>query len=161
MIDSDLSQRVPSPQQLRSSNRRKSEGKGGTNPPKNEARPQEPEGQERKTGQRDEWGTAGNWVSEAAAMEGVPGQEQRAHRAGKGCFCCGKTVHQAVCYVAKTTARTNLPPATWKVVTVSRKRGREEAEEEYEPTPKQQKIGAVETMELDPATLWDEEESDF
>ena len=89
--------------------------------------------------------------------------ELREHRARKGCHRCGRTWHRAAkCYAGTTNKGTVLPPAPWKV-SAGTKRRREVDEEDgnqEKPAQNQQKIGAVETMEVDQPNLWDED-SDF
>jgi len=58
--------------------------------------------------------------------------------------------------------RTTLPPAPWKAAAVGQKRGRDDKEGEEAPATKQQKVVAVETMELvAEAPLWEESDEDF
>ena len=110
-----------------------------------------------------EYGQPNHWTSEAEALQGVPITELREHRNSWGCHRCGKSGYRAArCYASTTMAGTRLVPAPWKIVAAGNKRRRGESEESEESAPaaKQQKIGAVETMGLDPMALWDEE-SDF
>jgi len=54
-----------------------------------------------------------------------------------------------------------LPLAAWNVsavASVKRPQNEDQSKERTEPATKLQKVGAVETMEIDQMTLWDEDE---
>ena len=100
------------------------------------------------------------------AMKGVPIGEKEEYRPDRdGCCRCGRAGHKTFeCLSFQTRKGTKLPPAPWKTAAVSTptgKRGREEKEEKEEPTAKQQKIAAVETMEVDAEPMWESDDSDF
>jgi len=159
-----------------------SSGSGSKKEEKREKRPEKGNEKEKERGKdvqstnrprdtrnsQNDYGRTGNWPSETAAFEGVPISEKREHQGTRGCHRCGRTGHRAFqCYAATTLKGTGLPPAPWKVsgVTEGRKRQRLEREEDEEVhTAKQQKVAAVETMEIDDPELpiWAEsDESDF
>jgi len=149
---------------------RKKEGKKEENRPQNnpgENRPRSNPGENRGN-DRSEYGGNSRWRTEEAAFEGVPISEKREHQGTRGCHRCGRSGHRAAqCYAATTLKGTNLPPAPWKVSGVLTRNKRQRSEEGDEvPAAKQQKVAAVETMDLVPAEkpFWEEdseEELDF
>ena len=97
-------------------------------------------------------------------MKGVPPAEKEEYRQDRdGCWRCGRTGHKTFeCLSFQTRKGTKLPPAPWKTAAVStptRKRDRENDTEE--PAAKQQKVAAMETMEVDTTPMWESEDSDF
>jgi len=123
----------------------------------------EPRRSDAKTPKPEGWGTTG------AALQGVPQNEIEAHKKNRdGCWRCGRTGHRTHdCYSFQTIQGTELPPAKWKVAAVnppapglaSGKRKREG--DEGNATAKQQKVAAVEEMDIEPPAWADAEDSDF
>jgi len=123
----------------------------------------------------DQWGNPSNtktpwfgrkdtWSTQDEAMKGVPNAEKEEyHQDRDNCWRCGRGGHKTYeCLSFQTHRGTKLPPAPWKTAAVSAptgKWGREEDKEE--PTAKQQKIAAVETMEVDTMPMWESDDSDF
>jgi len=104
------------------------------------------------------------WSTQDEAMKGVPNAEKEEYRQDRdGCWRCGRGGHKTFeCLSFQTRKGTKLPPAPWKTAVVSAptgKRGREEDKEET--AAKQQKIAAVETMEVDTMPMWESDNSDF
>ena len=115
-----------------------------------------PEKGEREVHQRkdlNKYGGTGRWASEGAAFEGVPASEKWEHTGTQGCHCCGRNGYRvAYCFAATTIKGTDLPSAPWKVAGATetgKRRRTEDAANENIMAPKQQKVGAVETMESD------------
>jgi hypothetical protein len=108
------------------------------------------------------------WKSVSEALEGVPQGEIEAHKKDRdNCWRCRRSGHRTFdCYSFSTTNGTPLPKAPWKVAAAPEvhrpdKRKREE-ENPVEPAPKQQKVAAVETMDLETSgPVWEESEEDF
>jgi len=123
----------------------------------------EPRRSDARTPKQEGWGTTG------AALQGVPQNEIEAHKKNRdGCWRCGRTGHRTHdCYSFQTIQGTELPPAKWKVAAVnppapelaSGKRKREG--DEGNATAKQQKVAAVEEMNIEPPAWADAEDSDF
>jgi hypothetical protein len=132
---------------------------------KTEKTPRRETGQEAKTEVREgkKFGDNRCWPSNGAAFAGVPEEEINDHKKGKkDCIRCGlsgHTVHS--CFANATIAGTKLTPAPWKsAATSQKKRARED--DEKPPAPKQQKIAAVETMEVEPVKpCGDSDSEDF
>jgi len=147
-------------------NTRKEEERKKDKKKEEESRPRyKPE--EKRGNNRGEYGGNSQWRTEEAAFEGVPISEKREHQGTRGCHRCGRSGHRAAqCYAATTLKGTTLPPAPWKASAVSEGRKRQRSEENEEaPATKQQKVAAVETMEIDASDvpIWahDSDESDF
>jgi len=123
----------------------------------------EPRRGDARTPRQEGWGTTG------AALQGVPQNEIKAHKKNRdGCWRCGRTGHRTHdCYSFQTIQGTELPPAKWKVATVnppapelaSGERKREG--DEGNATAKQQKVAAVEEMDIEPPAWADAEDLDF
>jgi len=97
-------------------------------------------------------------------MKGVPTKEQEEYGQRRDdCWTCGRSGHRTYeCFSFSTVKGTALPPTPWKAAAVGQKRGREDEGVEEAPATKQQKVAAVEAMELDAeAPLWEESDSDF
>jgi len=111
------------------------------------------------------FGKKDTWGSVDEAMKGIPPTEKEEYRQDRdGCWRCGRGGYKTYKYLAFNTRRgTKLPPAPWKVGTVTEgKACKCEAEENEEsPATKQQKVVAVETMEVDALPIWESNESDF
>jgi len=110
------------------------------------------------------FGRKDTWSTQDEAMKGVPNAEKEEYRQDwDNCWRCGRGGHKTYeCLSFQTRRGTKLPPAPWKTAAVSAptgKRGREEDKEE--PTAKQQKIAAVETMEVDTMPMWESDDSEF
>jgi len=139
----------------------KKEGSDRTNrqePRKNDARDAGPGG----------YGATGKWKTKEAALKGVPPKEHEEYfKSGDNCWRCGRPGHRTYeCYAHTTLRGTTLPHAPWTVAAVTEvAKGKRKREDEGTPTPtKQQKVAAVETMEVvAPRTLppWADEDSDF
>jgi len=54
-----------------------------------------------------------------------------------------------------------LPPAPWKVGAVSEGKRKRDDKGDTTPAAKQQKVVAVERMDVNPMPLWESEEEDF
>jgi hypothetical protein len=128
----------------------------------------------RKTDSRDTgpggYGASGKWKTKEAALKGVPPKEHEEYfKSGDNCWRCGRPGHRTYeCYAHTTLKGTSLPHAPWTVATVAtREGGKRKREDEPATQPaKQQRIAAVETMEVDqsrPLPPWaeDSEGSDF
>jgi len=107
-----------------------------------------------------------------AALKGVPQQEIDAHKKNQdGCWRCGRTGHKTFkCFSFQRVQGTAQPAAPWKAAAVGEslapaplpKRPRENDDPTQEPTAKNQKIAAVETMDTEASFLqWEDSESDF
>ena len=115
------------------------------------------------------WGKPGRWAMKDDALKGVPPREHEEYfKTPESCWRCGQKGHRTYeCFAHTTRQGTALPRAPWKVAGVSAPGKRKHTEEPEEtPAPKQQKIAAVDTMEIEnPCTLpiWanNGEESDF
>jgi len=115
------------------------------------------------------FGEKNTWPTQDEAYQGVPMPKREEYRRNReDCWRCGRPGHKTYdCLSFKTRKGMLLPPAPWKVgaVTGEAKRKREE-EDEAAPLAKQQKVAAVETMDLSPGKelpIWaeDSEGSDF
>jgi len=108
------------------------------------------------------------WVSLESAWQRVPQKEREEYRATDNCWRCGRHGHKTFeCYTFTTSRGTSLPVAHWKAAAVT---GKRKATEELDKrTAKQQKVVAVEPMEMEgaaaprkiEATPWDDSDSDF
>jgi len=110
------------------------------------------------------WGGKDHWASRDEAMKGVLAKEQEEYGQRRDdCWRCGRSGHRTYeCFSFSTVKGTVLPPAPWKAAAVRQKIGREGEEIEKAPTTKQQKVAAVEAMEIDAEVpLWEESDSDF
>ena len=128
-----------------------------------------PDSQNTKTGG---YGATGKWKTKEAALKGVPPKEHDEYfKSGDNCWRCGRPGHRTYeCYAHTTLKGTPLPHAPWTVATVAVvPRGKRKREEEEAAVPaKQQKIAAVEAMEIEkehprqlPPWAEDSEGSDF
>jgi len=110
-------------------------------------------------GKKDTWGSADE------ARKGVPPTEKEEYRQDRdGWWHCGHGGHQTYeCLAFNTHRGTKLPPATWKVGAVieGKTRKREAEEDEESLATKQQKVAAMETMEVDALPMWESDKSDF
>jgi len=155
-------------EQMKGGNGRSDEKKkeGGKKEEKRTPVPQqtrEPRRDDARTSRQEGWGTTG------AALQGVPQSEIEAHKKIRdGCWRCGRTGHRTHdCYSFQTIQGTELAPAKWKVAAAnppapapaSGKRKREG--DEGNATTKQQKVAAVEEMDVEPPAWADAEDSDF
>jgi len=100
-------------------------------------------------------------------LKGVPPQEHEEYfRNPEACWRCGQKGHRTYeCFAHTTCHGTTLPKAPWKAAGVTEakdgKRKREDRADECLVT-EQQKVAAVETMDMDAvAPLWEDSESDF
>jgi len=110
------------------------------------------------------FGRKDTWSTPDEAMKGVPPAEKEEYRQDRdGCWRCGRTGHKTFeCLSFQTRKETKLPPAPWKTAAVSTPTGKRDRENDSEePAAKQQKIAAVETMEVDTTPMWESEDSDF
>jgi len=117
------------------------------------------------------WGQPGRWATKEATLKGVPSQEHKEYfKTPIGCRRCGQRGHHTYeCFAHTTRLGTPLPKAPWKAagVTTTEAGKRKCSEEPGEnPAPKQQKIAAVDTMEVEPSRtlpIWadDSDQSDF
>ena len=144
---------------------RKEERKGNTREPRLTAPEATVTTQRERPGRNNEYGLPNHWTTEEAALRGVPDKELKEHRANRGCHRCGRPNHRAAkCYAGATNKGTPLPQAPWKVSAGTKRRREEEDretdDEPSQPAQKQQKVGAVETMEISQLDPWDED-SDF
>jgi len=97
-------------------------------------------------------------------MKGVPTKEQEEYgKKQDDCWRCGRSGHWTYeCFSFSTLKGMTLPTAPWKVAVVGQKREREEEEPPEGPAPKQQKVAAAETMDMDPVVPpWEDSDSDF
>ena len=126
---------------------------------------------QRSTGQKeDTWARErkrqydrpGRWASKDAALKGVPTKEQEEYgRSQEDCWRCGRSGHRTYeCFSFNTRKGTALPPAPWKASAVTQGKRKRSEEPEASATAKQQKVAAVEAMDMD-APLWEDSESDF
>jgi len=110
------------------------------------------------------FGRKDTWSTPDEAMKGVPPSEKEEYRQDRdGCWRCGRTGHKTFeCLSFQTRKGTKLPPAPWKTAAVSTPTGKRDREKDKEePVAKQQKVAAVETMEVDAMPMWESEDSDF
>ena len=137
---------------------------------KEEKRPATHENRDTRNEARQQ-GKNGGWGSVSLALQGVPQTEVDGHKKVQdGCWRCGRTGHRTFdCFSFQTAQGTTLPPAPWKAAAVpppkpEGKRGRN-SESEDAPSAKQQKVAAVETMDIDAgptlAHRWKDSDSDF
>jgi len=108
------------------------------------------------------YGQKTSWVTKDEALKGVPAAEREEYgRSREDCWRCGRNGHKTYeCYAGTTKKGTVLPAAPWKVSAVGN--GKRKRDEEDMPPAKQQKVAAVETMEVDAIVpLWEDSESDF
>jgi len=104
------------------------------------------------TGRPSPWRQPGRWATKEAALKGVPLQEHEEYfKTPESCWRCVQKGHCTYECFAHTTRRgTSHPKAPWKAASVTtteaEKRKRLEKLEEN-PTPKQQKITAIDAME--------------
>jgi len=110
------------------------------------------------------FGKSDTWPTIDEAMKGLPhGEKEEYRQSREDCWRCRRSGHKTYeCLSFKTRKGTVLPPAPWKAAAVTegtkRKRGEEE---EAPPAAKQQKIAAVETMDVKNLPMWESDESDF
>jgi len=107
------------------------------------------------------WGEPGRWDTKEAALKGVPSQEHEEYfRNQDGCWRCRQKGHRTYeCFAHTTRHGTPLPKAPWKAAGVAIKRKHDEESRE-EPTPKQQKIAAIDVMQVEPSQklpIWTDE----
>ena len=138
---------------------------------KEEKRPTTHENQDTRNEARPQ-GKKGGWGSVSTALQGVPQTEVDVHKKVQdGCWRCGRTGHRTFdCFSFQTVQGTTLPPAPWKAAAVpppkeGKKRGLDDGAADA-PAAKQQKVAAVEIMDIDAgprlAQRWeDSEDSDF
>jgi len=110
------------------------------------------------------FGKKDTWSTPDEAMKGVPAAEKEEYRQDRdGCWRCGRPGHKTFeCLSFQTRKGTKLPPAPWKTAAVSTLTGKRDRENDTEePAAKQQKVAAVETMEVDTTPMWESEDSDF
>ena len=100
------------------------------------------------------WGQQGRWATKEMALKRVPSQEHEEYfQSPESCWRCRQKGHHTYeCFAHTTRHGTPLPKAPWKAagVTTSEKQKRSEEPAEI-PAPKQQKITAVDTMEVEPS----------
>jgi len=115
------------------------------------------------------WRKPGRWATKEDALRGVPSREHEEYfKTPDSCWHCRQKGHRTYeCFAHTTRQGTVLPRAPWKTARVSATEKRKRSEEPEEvAAPKQQKVAAIDTMEIEnPRTLpvWADngEESDF
>ena len=130
--------------------------------PNQEEKPRDPQQKGTpRTDRKTQYNQPGHWASKDATLTGVPAKEREEYgRSNDDCWRCGRSGHRTYdCFAASTKKGTCLPMAPWKVSAVQEgKRKRSEEPKALIPA-KQQKVAAVETMDMAP--LWEESDSDF
>jgi len=137
--------------------------------PNRSARSEERKKDNERTDRPSPWGKPGRWATKEDALKGVPSREHEEYfKTPESWWRCGQKGHRTYeCFAHTTRQGTVLPRACWKRAWVSATEKRKCSEEPEEvPAPKQQKVAAIDTMEIeDPRTLpiWadNDEESDF
>jgi len=109
------------------------------------------------------FGKKNTWPTMDEAMKGLPNNEKEEYRQSReDCWRCGWTGHKTYkCLSFKTRHGTVLPPASWKIGVVLEGKRKRDDEGDTTPAAKQQKVSAVETMDVNPMPLWESEEEDF
>jgi len=109
------------------------------------------------------FGKKNTWPTMDEAMKGLPNNEKEEYRQSReDCWRCGRTRHKTYeCLSFKTRNGTVLPPAPWKIGAVSEGKRKRDDEGYATPAAKQQKVAAVETIDVNPMPLWKSEEEDF
>jgi len=116
-------------------------------PKKDTQQPRPANNSERKS----PWGQPGRWATKEEALKGVATQEHEEYfRSPESCGCCGQKFHCTYECFAHTTRRdTTLSKALWKATAAVREKRKRSEEPEDDSVPKQQKVAAVETTELE------------
>jgi len=101
------------------------------------------------------FGKKNTWPTMDEAMKGLPNDEKEEYcQSREDCWRCGRTGHKTYeCLSFKTRNGTVLPPAPWKIGAVSEGKRKQDDEGEATPAAKQQKVVAVETMDVNPMPL--------
>jgi len=101
--------------------------------------------------QKSLWGQPGRWATKEEALKGVPLQEHKEYfRTLECCWRCGQKGHRTYeCFAHTTRQGTTLPKAPWKAAAAATEKRKCSEEPEENPVPKQQKVAAVEAMELE------------
>jgi len=109
------------------------------------------------------FGKKNTWPTMDEAMNGLPNSEKEEYRQSReDCWRCGRAGHKTYeCQSFKTRNGTVLLPAPWKLGAVSEGKRKRDDEGDTTPAAKQQKVAAIETMDVNPMPLWESEEEDF
>jgi len=131
----------------------------------------QPKEEKPRTDRLESWyGRKGSWATKEAALKGVPTAEREEYGLSReDCWQCGRSGPKTYeCFSFNTKKGTALPPAPWKVSATGQMKQKGTEDSDEQPS-KQQKIAAVETMEIEATasrgkggTLpWDDSDSDF